>query len=269
MYALNLMRLVLELARENPVYQGLATKFFEHFLYIAGAMTNVGNRGIALWDEEDGFFYDVLRQPVWCAHPPKGAFGGGFDPVVCRGSTRPRSICGHARVRGSFAVVPRFLAHLAALTSRWQEPGKGERHLLSILRGHRMKCLLRRMLDETEFLSAFGVRSLSKVYQDQPYTCRFNGNALGVTYRPAESDTDLYGGNSNWRGPVWFPVNFLLIESLGRFHHYYGDDFRVECPAGSGQFVTLLEVARELTRRLSRLFFRDEAGLRPERKAPG
>ena len=152
---------------------------------------------------------------------------------------------------------------LAALVSRWQEPGLGERHLLSLLRGSRMKSLLRRMLDESEFLSDFGVRSLSRHHLDNPYTFFLDGHALTVNYQPAESDSGLFGGNSNWRGPVWMPVNFLIIESLQKFHHYYGDDFKIECPTRSGSFMTIDHVAAELTHRLSRLFLRNEDGNRP------
>ena len=152
---------------------------------------------------------------------------------------------------------------LAALVSRWNEPGSGERHLLSLLRGHRMKLLLKRMLDETEFLSTFGVRSLSRIHAVHPYSFNWDGQLMTVRYDPGESQTCMFGGNSNWRGPIWFPVNFLIIESLQKFHDYYGDDFRVECPTGSGTLMTLKEVAAELSRRLVRLFLANESGLRP------
>jgi hypothetical protein len=152
---------------------------------------------------------------------------------------------------------------LANLVSRWQEPGRGERRLLSLLRGHRMKRLLKRMLDETEFLSDYGVRALSRSHRDHPYIFSCCGHPLSVSYQPAESESGLFGGNSNWRGPIWFPVNYLIIEALQKFHHYYGDDFKVECPTGSGQFCTINEVANELTRRLTRIFLRDEHGQRP------
>jgi hypothetical protein len=152
---------------------------------------------------------------------------------------------------------------LASLVSRWHEHGKGERHLLSLLRGHRMKCLLRRMLDETEFLSEYGVRALSKHHEAHPYQFPCHGTTLEVNYWPAESLSGLFGGNSNWRGPIWMPVNFLIIESLQRFHHYYGDDFKIECPTGSGRFMTINDVADELSRRLTRLFVKGEDGQRP------
>jgi hypothetical protein len=159
-----------------------------------------------------------------------------------------------------------FLRHrpgLAALVSRWREPGKGDRHLLSLLRGHRMKRLLERMLDETEFLSDFGIRSVSKFHDKNPYVFEHAGNRITVEYDPGESTSGLFGGNSNWRGPVWMPVNFLLVEALRRFHSYYGDDFKVECPVGSGRLVHLGEAADELARRLCRLFLRGGKGHRP------
>jgi hypothetical protein len=155
---------------------------------------------------------------------------------------------------------------LASLVSRWKDQGQGERHLLSLLRGHRMKCLLRRMLDETEFLSDYGVRALSKVHEREPYRIQTNGHTMEVGYWPAESRSGLFGGNSNWRGPIWMPVNYLLIESLQKFHHYYGDDFKVECPVGSGKLATLNEVANELSRRLAKLFLKGADGQRPALK---
>jgi hypothetical protein len=148
--------------------------------------------------------------------------------------------------------------------SHWNEQGRGHRRLLSLLRGHRMKRLLKRMLDETEFLSPYGVRALSRAHERNPYVYRHDGMDLSVRYQPAESDSGLFGGNSNWRGPIWFPVNFLIIESLQKFHHYYGDDFKVECPTGSGNFVTLNEAANEVATRLTRIFLADQNGWRPE-----
>ena len=159
-----------------------------------------------------------------------------------------------------------FLAYrpdLAALVSHWNVEGRGNRRLLSLLRGHRMKRLLRRMLDESEFLSDYGVRALSRVHEQQPYVFRINGSDLSVRYQPGESDSGLFGGNSNWRGPIWFPVNYLLIESLQKFHHYYGDEFKVECPVGSGRFLTSRMWPTELSARLTRLFLRNAAGERP------
>jgi hypothetical protein len=155
---------------------------------------------------------------------------------------------------------------LANLVSRWHEHGVGERHLLSLLRGHRMKCLLRRMLDETEFLSDYGVRALSKVHEREPYRLMCGGLPHEVCYWPAESHSGLFGGNSNWRGPIWMPMNYLIIESLQKFHYYYGDDFKIECPSGSGNLVTINDVANEISRRLTRLFLKDREGQRPALK---
>ncbi|MDJ0364663.1 glucosidase [Hymenobacter sp. H14-R3] len=261
MFALNMMRIALELSQSNPVYQDLAGKFFEHFLYIAEAMTNVGNTDLDLWDEEDEFYYDALKTE-----------DGGHELL------RVRTMVGLIPMfavevldENVLAGAPKFVARmnwllanrpqLAALVSHWQEPGKSATRLLSLLRGHRLKRLLFRMLDSKEFLSDYGVRSLSRVYLEKPYV--FRDTDITVNYQPAESQTSVFGGNSNWRGPVWMPVNFMLIESLQRFHHYFGDDFKVEYPTHSGQYVTLLDVADELAKRLTHLFLRNpDTGLR-------
>ena len=263
MYSLNLMRIALELARHNSVYEDIATKFFEHFLGIAHAMTNIGDAGVGLWDEEDQFFYDVLNLPDGRIASLKVRSMVGLIPLFAVETLEPDLLDQLPGFKERLKWYLKYRPELASLVSRWEEPGRGERRLLSLLRGHRMKALLRRMLDETEFLSPYGVRALSKVHEAQPYVYHLNGNDLVVRYQPAESDSGLFGGNSNWRGPIWFPVNYLLIESLQKFHHYYGDDFKIECPTGSGNLVTIEEVAEELSRRLSRIFLRDEQGRRP------
>jgi len=268
MYCLNLMRIALELAQHNPVYEDIATKFFEHFLHIAEAMNSIGTQdmcaegGVGLWCERDEFYYDVLNLPDGSAAPLKVRSMVGLIPLFAVETLEPELL---ARVPAFRARLEWFLNYrpdLAALVSRWHEPGRGDRRLLSLLRGRRMKALLKRMLDESEFLSDFGVRALSKVHRDEPYAYRVNGHELTVRYQPGESDSGAFGGNSNWRGPIWFPVNYLLVESLQKFHHYYGDDFKVECPTGSGRFVTLREAADEISRRLGRIFLRDRDGRR-------
>ena len=262
MYSLNLMRIALELAQHNDVYEDIASKFFEHFLHIAEAMTKMGGAG-GLWDEEDKFYYDALTLPGREPIPLRIRSMVGLIPLFAVEVLVPSVL---ERLPGFSGRLKWFLEYrpdLAALVSRWQETGTGERHLLSLLRGHRMKKLLQRMLDESEFLSDYGVRALSRVHLEQPYVLQLDGDRHEVRYVPGDSETGLFGGNSNWRGPIWMPVNFLLIESLQRFHHYYGNDFKVECPTGSGRFLTLLEVADELSRRLTRLFLRDESGRRP------
>jgi hypothetical protein len=266
MYCLNLMRIALELARHNKVYEDIATKFFEHFLHIAEAMNNIGEQGLGLWSEEDEFYYDVLNLPDGRMTPLKVRSMVGLIPLFAV-ETLEESLLDE--VPEFAARMNWFLEHrpeLANLVSRWEEPGSGQRHLLSLLRGHRMKCLLRRMLDEKEFLSEFGVRALSRFHLEHPYEYWVDGNKLGVSYQPAESDSGLFGGNSNWRGPIWMPVNFLIIESLQKFHHYYGDDFKVECPTGSGRFITIEAIADELTTRLANLFLPGADGERPVMK---
>jgi hypothetical protein len=261
MYCLNLMRIALELATQNKVYEDVATKFFEHFLYIAAAMTNVGGVGIDLWCKDDEFFYDVLCLPGMTV-PLKVRSMVGLIPLFAVEVLDDELL---QKVPDFTARLEWFLKNrpdLASLVSRWNEMGLHETHLLSLLRGHRMKCLLRRMLDETEFLSDYGVRALSKHHEKNPYVFSVNGMELSVVYWPGESNSGLFGGNSNWRGPIWTPVNFLLIESLRKFHNYYGDEFKVECPTGSGTFLTIDQVADELTRRLSSLVLRDANGRR-------
>jgi len=262
MYCLNLMRIALELARRNHVYEDIAAKFFEHFLHIAAAMSNIGERGIGLWDERDKFFYDVLHLPDDSLIPLKVRSIVGLIPLFAVETLEPELLAALPWFKQRVEYLLQHRPDLARLVSDWNEEGRGHRRLLSLLRGHRMKQLLRRMLDESEFLSPYGIRALSRAHADQPYVYRHNGMDLTVSYQPAESDSGLFGGNSNWRGPIWFPVNFLLIESLEKFHHYYGDDFRIECPTHSGQFVTIDEVANQLATRLTRIFLRDERGRR-------
>ncbi|VTU00812.1 glucosidase : Glycoside hydrolase, family 63 OS=Gemmatimonadetes bacterium KBS708 GN=J421_5672 PE=4 SV=1: Glyco_hydro_63 [Gemmataceae bacterium] len=263
MYSLNLMRIALELATRDQVYEDVAIKFFEHFLGIAKAMTDMAGKGIGLWNEEDGFYYDELSLPDGREMPLKVRSLVGLIPLFAVEVLEPELL----------AQVPEFAARmrwvldhrpdLASLVSRWFEPGRGERRLLSLLRGHRVKRLLRRLLDEEEFLSPYGIRGLSRFHRDHPYRFDANGYDLSVGYVPGDSETGMFGGNSNWRGPVWFPVNYLIIESLQKFHFYYGDEFKVEYPTNSGNMVPLVHVTVELTRRLTRLFLRGPDGRRP------
>ncbi|HSA81894.1 MAG TPA: hypothetical protein VLE23_13850, partial [Geminicoccaceae bacterium] len=262
MYCLNLMRIALELAQHNNVYEDIATKFFEHFLYIAEAMTNLGGEGIGLWDEDDQFFYDELNLSDGVIVPLKVRSMVGLIPLFAVETLEPGLLAKLPEFTGRLEWFLKNRPQLATLVSRWHEPGLGERRLLSLLRGHRMKMLLKRMLDETEFLSDYGIRAVSKHHEANPYVFDCVGQRLSVKYLPAESDSGLFGGNSNWRGPIWFPVSYLLVESLQKFHHYYGDDFKVECPTGSGRFMTIEQVAEELSRRMTRIFLRDEQGRR-------
>ncbi|HTZ71409.1 MAG TPA: glucosidase, partial [Acetobacteraceae bacterium] len=262
MFCLDMMRIAIELAMTNPAYQDMASKFFEHFLAIAAAMDDIGAKGTGLWDESTGFFYDVLSLPDGRHLPLQLRSVVGLIPMFAVQVLEPEIF----EKLPEFAKRTRwFLRHrpaLAGLVSRWTEPGKGDRNLLSMLRGHRLTCLLRRMLDEAEFYSDYGVRSLSKTHE-KPYMLDLDGQHFEIRYEPAEARGSLYGGNSNWRGPIWFPINFMIIQSLRNFHTYYGDDFRVECPVGSGIMLSLVEVADHLTDRLTRIFRRDASGHRP------
>ena len=263
MYCLNMLAIALELARKDPAYEDVATKFFEHFLYIAGALNNIGEEGISLWDEEDEFFYDVLHLPNGHALRLKVRSLVGLIPLLAVETVEPSLLNALPNFRRRMEWFLAYRPHLAGLVSRWQQPGEGERRLLALARGHRMKRLLRRMLDPAEFLGDHGVRAVSRYHAGHPYRLQIDGMEHVVGYEPAESPTGLFGGNSNWRGPVWFPINYLLIESLQKFHHYYGDDFLVECPTGSGNKLTLWQIAEDLSRRLTHIFLRGPDGRRP------
>jgi hypothetical protein len=262
MYALNLMRIAIEIALVNPVYEDIASKFFEHFLSIAAAMADMDENHLALWDDTDKFFYDALHFPDGTRTPLRLRSMVGLIPMfaveVLDQSVFDRLPTFTLRLRWVLKNKP----HLARLVSRWAERGEGERHLLSLLRGHRLKCLLRRVLDESEFLAEGGVRSLSKTHERDPFVMDRAFARYEVAYTPGESTSGLFGGNSNWRGPIWMPVNYLLVDSLRAFYSYYGPDFKVECPVGSGHQANLDEVADEIARRLSRLFLRDAEGRR-------
>jgi hypothetical protein len=263
MYALNLMTIALELARHDIAYEDVATKFFEHFMYISQAMNNLAGEGIELWDPADEFPYDVLHLGPGHSRRLKVRSMVGLIPLFAVETIDAELLEALPRFRRRLEWFLENRPDLAALVSRWQVPGAGQRRLLALMRGHRLKRILSRMLDETEFLSDYGVRALSKYHQQHPYVLHVDGAEYRVDYVPAESNTGLFGGNSNWRGPIWMPVNYLIIEALQKFHYYYSDDFRVECPTGSGQYLSLWEVSQELSRRLIRLFLRDEHGRRP------
>ena len=261
-YCVTMLAIALELANEAPAYEDIATKFFEHFVAIVDAMNTLGGTG--LWDEQDGFYYDQLA----------------LDGM--RTSLRVRSMVGLLPLIACDIVDTETLERLPDFTSRMEwfirnradlvrntslyeaAPGHNHGHrLLALPRRDRLERVLRYVLDETEFLSPFGIRSVSKVHQDRPYVVHVGGQEYRVDYEPGESNTGLFGGNSNWRGPIWFPLNYLLIEALERYHHFYGDELRVECPVGSGRRMNLCEVARELQGRLARIFLPDAAGRRP------
>jgi Glycosyl hydrolase family 63 C-terminal domain len=261
-YCATMLSMALELARENPAYEDIASKFFEHFVAIADAMNSLGGTG--LWDEEDGFYYDRM-------------YSGGTVTL-----TRIRSMVGLIPLFAVEVLEDEVIERLPGFRKRLQwfldyrqdlaqhisylqaggAPGQGRR-LLAIPSRARLEQVLRYLLDENEFLSPYGIRSLSQYHKAHPYVCWTGGQENRVAYVPGDSDSALFGGNSNWRGPVWFPVNYLLIEALERYHHFYGETLRVECPTGSGRHMNLAEVAGELAARLRRLFLPDARGFRP------
>ncbi len=267
MYCLNMLDIALELARENPSYQDVANKFFEHFLLIAHAMNHMGGH-VSLWDETDGFYYDVMRRPSG-EFPLRVRSMVGITPLFAATAIEPDTV----QRFGSFWRRARWLLdnrpELAIHCPLIEIPGQGQRRLLSLVPRERLARVLGRMLSPDEFLSPYGVRSLSRAYAAEPYELTIDGHGFRVEYEPAESRTGLFGGNSNWRGPVWLPVNFLLIESLQRLHYYYGDSFRIECPTGSGRMMNLGEVATDLSRRLISLFVAGADGRRPANGPPG
>ncbi|MEQ8715678.1 MAG: glucosidase [Cyclobacteriaceae bacterium] len=263
MFALNMQRISLDLAVHQPVYQDMAIKFFEHFLYIAGAMNGIGESTVNLWDDEDNFYYDIMHMPDGSAKLMKVKSMVGLIPLFAVETLKSEAFEKLPEFRDRLEFFLKARPKLASLVSRWEEPGSGERRLLSLLRGFRMKKLVEKILDPEEFLSDFGVRAMSKYHEKNPYSITIEGQHLAVSYLPGESDSSFFGGNSNWRGPIWFPVNYLILESLLKFHHYYGDDFKVEYPVGSGEFVNIREAVRVLAERMMNIFRRNEKGERP------
>jgi len=262
MYTLNLLVIALELSKDDRAYEDVASKFWEHFIHIAHAMSHRGEDGVGLWNEEEGFFYDVLRLPDGSHFPMKIRSMVGLIPLFAVETLEPELL---ELLPGFKRRLEWFIDHRPDLTGNvacMRTPGIGERRLLSIATQDQLRQILKYMLDEREFLSPYGIRALSQVHRDHPYHLSVEGTDYRVDYEPAESSTNLFGGNSNWRGPIWFPVNFLLIESLQKFHFYLGDSFKVECPTSSGKMMTLWEVAGEISRRLMQIFVRGQDGRR-------
>ncbi len=263
MYCLNMLAIALELARDNPAYEDVASKFFEHFVNIARAMNDVAGEGIELWNERDGFYYDVLHTPDGGARPLRVRSLVGLIPLFAVETLEPDVVDAlpgfKRRMQWFLENRPELAMHVETETG---EEG-GIRRLLTLANRERLRRILRYMLDEAEFLSPYGVRALSRYHREHPYLLQSGGAEYRVDYEPAESTTGLFGGNSNWRGPVWFPVNYLLIESLQKYHYFFGDALKVEFPTGGGERLSLWDVAGELSRRLTRLFLRGADGRRP------
>lgn len=263
MFTLDMLSMALELAQQNPVYEDMACKFYEHFVYIAGAMDRAGVHKDELWDEKDGFYYDLLRLPDGRAQRLKVRSMVGLLPL-CTTAIFSEEL---------LESLPTFKERIAAFNARHPElltninpidrPGVKKRRLLSPVNEVKLRRILTRMLDESEFFSDYGIRALSRYHNDHPYIFQLGREAYRVSYEPGESTTGLFGGNSNWRGPIWMPVNALLVQALRKMYGYYGNEFTVECPTGSGRWLNLWEVAAEIARRLASLFLKDESGRRP------
>ncbi|MCW3162018.1 MGH1-like glycoside hydrolase domain-containing protein [Chryseobacterium oryctis] len=262
MYALNMMRIAMELAQYYQVYEDMAIKFFEHYLYIAEAMENLGGGTNGLWNEEDGFFYDVLQLGNGESVSLKLRSIVGLIPMFAVEIIDHHLLDKMPNFKTRMEWVLKNKPELTKLVSHWEEEGHRRKHLMSILRKTRLTKVLTRMLDEKEFLSSYGIRAMSKVYEENPFIFSVHGNENVVHYTPAESDSRMFGGNSNWRGPIWFPINFLIVESLQRFHFYYGNSLKVELPTGSGDKKNLDEVAQNISNRLCSIFLKNEKGER-------
>lgn len=258
MFCQNMLEIAVELAREKPIYEELAIKLFDHFLWIAHALETSG-----LWDQEDGFFYDMLRLP-----------DGRTEKIKVRSMVGLIALCANSVFPSdTITKLPNFAARAQWFTQNHPEllanihrpglPGSGGRFLLALTDDNKLRRILATLLDEKEFLSPYGIRSISRTYAEHPYSININGQDFGIDYQPAESNTGAFGGNSNWRGPIWMPINALLIRSLMNLYAYYGNDFLIECPTGSGKKMNLFEVSKEIATRLAKIFLRDEKGQRP------
>jgi len=262
MYSLNMLKIALELSKTNSNYEDAASKFMEHYLYIAGAIANLRGGGLNLWDEKDGFFYDVLHSPEGEYIPLKVRSMVGLIPLFAIETLEPDLIEKFPHFKRRLEWFLSYRPELAALVSSKIED-KGIRRRFSLIRGDKLSRILSRMLDESEFLSEYGIRALSKYHLDHPYEFTTENEVYTVKYSPAESETRMFGGNSNWRGPIWFPVNYMIIESLVKFHEFFGPEYTVEHPTGSGKYMNMKQVAEELSKRLIKIFTKDESGNRP------
>jgi hypothetical protein len=263
LFCQNMLEIAVELAVDDPTYQDLASSYAIELLLIARAMNSLGPAG--MWDEEDGFYYDVLRLPDGGATRLKVRSMVGLLPLCATTSVTKRQRESMPKLT---AVLQDRLRRMPELSESIHATGEGhfgiaERGIIALVNETRLRRILTRMLDENEFLGSYGIRSLSRYHADHPYVFSTGGQEYGVSYLPAESDTGMFGGNSNWRGPVWMPVNVLIIRALLHYYLYYGDNFRIECPTGSGNMMNLFEVAHEIADRLARIFLRDAAGRRP------
>ena len=259
-FAKSMFSMALLLAEKDPVYEDVASKFWEHFIYIANAMNSQTDPQKSLWDEQDGFFYDHLISAKHERIPVRARTMVGFVPMFGASTVRPiRSNA--TRISSAAASGSSSIGRIWSKASgRWWFRESNNNLILGLVRPDQLRRMLAYMLDENEFLSPYGVRAVSRYHRDHPLVLNLGGQEYRLDYEPGESTTNLFGGNSNWRGPIWMPVNFLILHALKQYHLYYGDTFQVECPTGSGNMKNLDQVAEELARRLARIFLRDAEG---------
>jgi hypothetical protein len=256
MYSLNMLAIALELAHTKPAYEDVATKFFEHFVYIADAFYDMGGQGVSLWDDQEGFFYDMLHAPDGAFVPLRVRSFVGLIPLLPVLALEPQQLENLPRFRRRMEWLLKYRPHVAAHIAPLNEQGAHGHYQLAIVDRDKLARILPRVFDPGEFLSDYGLRALSRAHAASPFSCRVGEQIYTVQYEPAESSSGLFGGNSNWRGPIWFPINYLMIEALRKYHHHYGDSLTVEVPRGSGNKLTLAQAADELSRRLCRIFLR-------------
>jgi hypothetical protein len=261
MYAINMLRISLELAQHNKSFEESAAKFFRHFLNIGWAMHHIGKKDISLWDEQDAFYYDAIQFENGTSQRLRIRSLVGIIPLLAV-EIVPRDMFVKLREFNTrLQVIKLTRPDLTRVISDIEMLNKDGNYMFAILVGDRLESLLKRLLDEAEFLSDYGIRSLSKHYQDNPFVFGYQGYEYRIQYEPGESSSDMFGGNSNWRGPIWFPLNYLIIQALRKYHTYYGDAFTYEFPVGSGQKLTLKQIANELTKRLLKIFEQNGEGM--------
>jgi hypothetical protein len=263
MYCLNMLAIALELAREDPVYQDIATKFFEHFVQIGAALNRIGGTEGGLWSARDGYYFDRLKMPDGRCFPISAYTIAGLVPVFAVAVADQDTMQSFTDFTDRFRWFARYRPELLAGLANITHHGMENRVRLALTDSTRLRRILAHVLDESGLLSPHGVRSVSKQHAAAPFVLRVDGQTFTLDYTPAESTVPMFGGNSNWRGPVWMPLNFLLIEALQKHHYFLGDTFTVECPTGSGREATLWDVTTDLSYRLIRLFLRDSSGRRP------
>jgi hypothetical protein len=260
MYAINMLHMSLELARHNKAYEESAAKFFRHFLNIGWAMHHIGKKDISLWDDQDAFYYDAIQFENGTSQRLKIRSLVGIIPILAVEIIHGSAFKNLQQFNTRLEVIRQTRPDLTRIISDIDKKNKDGNYLFAIMIGDRMEHLLKRLLDEAEFLSDYGIRSLSKSHHEKPYSFSYLGSTYSIQYEPGESSSSMFGGNSNWRGPIWMPLNYLIINALRKYYTYYGDTYQYEFPAGSGNKLNLKQIANELSKRLLKIFEKNESG---------